>query len=224
MFGRSTRSIPSTGWRRQRAPSQGWKTFLRYQAEGITSIDLFVVRTISFKLLYGLVILRHARRRPVTVSVTTSPTAERIAGQVTEAFPWDEALGHLIRDRDGVFGPAYPRRIRAMRIRDHPTAPRSPWQNGHVERLNGSIRRECLDHVILFGEAHLPPSPEGLRFVLQRVPDPSIIGQGRGTSGVSTGPLHRGTTRPGRLAPSIRPSLSFEQAQPGLGRNRGQFP
>jgi hypothetical protein len=86
VFGRSTRSIPSTGWRRQRAPSQGWKTFLRYQAEGITSIDLFVVRTISFKLLYGLVILRHARRRTVTVSVTTSPTAERIAGQVTEAL------------------------------------------------------------------------------------------------------------------------------------------
>jgi transposase InsO family protein len=114
-----------------------------------------VVRTISFKLLYGLVILRHTRRRPVTVSVTTSPTAERIAGQVTEAFPWDEALGHLIRDRDGAFGPAYTRRIRAMRIRDHPTAPRSPWQNGHVERLIGSIRRECLDHVIVFGEAHL---------------------------------------------------------------------
>jgi len=141
--------------RRQGSPSQGWKTFLRNHAAGIASIDLFVVRTISFKLLYGLVILRHARRRFVSINVTNNPTAEWIAGQVTDAFPWDEAPRHLIRDRDGAFGPAYTRRIRAMRIRDHPTAPRSPWQNGHVERLIGSIRRESLDHPIVFGEAHL---------------------------------------------------------------------
>ena len=136
-------------------PSQGWKTFLRNHAAGIASIDLFVVHTISFRLLYGLVILRHSRRRLVTISVTSNPTAEWIAGQVTDAFPWDEAPSHLIRDRDAAFGSAYTRRIRAMGIRDHPTAPRSPWQNGHVERLIGSIRRECLDHVVVFGEAHL---------------------------------------------------------------------
>ena len=141
--------------RRLGPPSQGWKTFLRNHADGIASLDLFVVRTISFKLLYGLVILRHARRRLVSISVTSNPTAEWIAGQVTDAFPWDEAPRHLIRDRDGAFGPAYTRRIRAMRIRDHPTAARSPWQNGHVERLIGSIRRESLDHLIVFGEAHL---------------------------------------------------------------------
>ena len=141
--------------RRQGPPSQGWKTFLRNHAAGIASIDLFVVRTISFKLLYGLVILRHARRRLVSVSVTNNPTAEWIAGQVIDAFPWDEAPRHLIRDRDGAFGPAYTRRIRAMGIRDRPTAPRSPWQNGHVERLIGSIRRESLDHLVVFGEAHL---------------------------------------------------------------------
>ena len=87
------------------------------------------------------------------ISVTTNPTAEWIAGQVTDAFPWDEAPSHLIRDRDGAFGPAYTHRIRAMEIRDHPTAPRSPWQNGHVERLIGSIRRECLDHLVVFDEA-----------------------------------------------------------------------
>jgi transposase InsO family protein len=91
----------------------------------------------------------------VSISVTSNPTAEWIAGQVTDAFPWDEAPRHLIRDRDGAFGPSYTRRIRAMEIRDHPTAPRSPWQNGHVERLIGSIRRESLDHLIVFGEAHL---------------------------------------------------------------------
>jgi len=87
--------------------------------------------------------------------VTANPTDQGIAGQVTDAFPWDEAPRHLLRDRDGAFGPAYTRRIRAMRIRDHPTAPRSPWQNGHVERLIGSIRREALDHLIVFDEAHL---------------------------------------------------------------------
>jgi len=141
--------------RRRRPPSQGWKTFLRNHAAGIASLDLFVVRTISFKLLYGLVILRHARRRLVAISVTTNPTAEWIAGQVTDAFPWDEAPSHLIRDRDEAFGASYTHRIRAMRIRDHPTAVRSPWQNGHVERLIGSIRRESLDHLVVFDEAQL---------------------------------------------------------------------
>jgi transposase InsO family protein len=141
--------------RRRRSPSQGWKTFLRNHAAGIASLDLFVVRTISFKLLYGLVILRHTRRQLVTIAVTATPTAQWIAGQVTDAFPWDEGPRYLMRDRDGAFGAVYTRRIRAMGIRDHPTAPRSPWQNGHVERLIGSIRRESLDHLVVFGEAHL---------------------------------------------------------------------
>ena len=95
------------------------------------------------------------RKREVRISVTNNPTAEWIGGQVTDAFPWEKAPRHLIRDRDGAFGPAYTRRIHAMGIRDHPIAPRSPWQNGHVERLIGSIRRESLDHLIVFGEAHL---------------------------------------------------------------------
>jgi transposase InsO family protein len=141
--------------KRQGPPSQGWKTFLRNHTAGIASLDLFVVRTISFKLLYGLVILRHARRRLVRINVTSNPTAEWIAGQLTDAFPWDEAPRHLIRDRDGAFGPVYTCRIRAMEIRDHPTAPHSPWQNGHVDCLIGSIRRESLDHLIVFGEGHL---------------------------------------------------------------------
>ena len=141
--------------RSRRPPSQSWKTFLRNHAAGIASIDLFVVPTAFFKLLYGLVILGHERRRLIGFGVTAHPTAEWIARQVTDAFPWDEAPRYLIRDRDGAFGPAYTRRVRAMGIRDRPTAPRSPWQNGHAERLIGSIRRDCLDHVIVFGEAHL---------------------------------------------------------------------
>ena len=99
------------------------------------------------------------RRRLVSISVTNNPTAEWIAAQVTDAFPWDEAPRHLIRDRDGAFGPAYTRRIRAMEIRDHPTAPRSPWQNGPIERLIGPIRHESLDHLIVFGEAHCTVFP-----------------------------------------------------------------
>src|SRR5208283_2584811 len=107
--------------RTRRPRSQGWKTFLRNLAAGIASIDLFVVRTISFKLLYGLVILHHARRRLARIAVTTNPTAEWIAGQVTEAFPWSEVPRHLIRDRDRAFGSPYTRRVHAMGIRDHPT-------------------------------------------------------------------------------------------------------
>ena len=141
--------------RRRRPPSQGWRTFLLNHADGIASIDLFVVPTISFKLLYGLLILRHDRRRILWIGVTRSPTAEWIARQVSEACGWEPVPDYLVRDRDRVYGEAFTRRIRAMGIRDRPTAPRSPWQNGYAERLIGSIRRECLDHVIVLGERHL---------------------------------------------------------------------
>jgi transposase InsO family protein len=121
----------------------------------ITAIDLFVVRTIGFNLLYGLAIIHLERRRLVWTNVTANPTSEWIARQITEAFPWDQAPSYLIRDRDSSYGVVVRKRIRAMGIRDRPTAPRSPWQNGYIERLIGSIRRECLDHVLVMGEAHL---------------------------------------------------------------------
>src|SRR4051812_39563264 len=124
-------------------------------ADGIASIDLFVVPTISFKLLYCLLILRHDRRRILLLAVTTSPTAKWIARQVSEACGWEPVPDYLVRDGDRVYGEAFTRRIRAMGIRDRPTAPRSPWQNGYAERLIGSIRRECLDHVLVVGERHL---------------------------------------------------------------------
>src|SRR5260370_26611449 len=141
--------------RRRGPPSQGWKTFVRNHAPDIAAIDLFVVRTIGFKLLYGLAITHLERRRLVWTNVTTNPTTEWIARQITEAFPWDEAPQYLVRDRDASYGHAVIRRLAAMGIRDRPTAPRSPWQNGHIERLIGSIRRECLDHVVVLREAHL---------------------------------------------------------------------
>ena len=136
--------------------------------------SLFVVRTISFKLRYGLVILRHACRRLVSVSVTNNPTSEWIASQVTDAFPWDEGPRHLIRDRDGAFGPTYTRRIRAMRIRDHPTAPSSPWQNDHVERLIDPARISRSPDRVRRGPP--APPPQDLLFVRQRDPDTSVIG------------------------------------------------
>ena len=136
-------------------PSQGWHTFLCNHASDIAAMDLFVVPTIGFDLLYAFVIVRLDRRDLVWINVTTNPTAEWIARQLTEAFPWDEAPRHLIRDRDRIYGAIVKCRLRTMGIRDKPTAPASPWQNGFAERLIGSIRRECVDHFIVLGEAHL---------------------------------------------------------------------
>ena len=141
--------------KRRRPGGQGWRTFLRNHTPEIAAMDLFVVPTIGFELLYAFVIVRLDRRHLVWINVTTNPTAEWVARQITEAFPWNEAPRYLIRDRDGIYGAIVTRRLRAMGIRDKPIAPGSPWQNGYAERLIGSIRRECLDHVIVLGEAHL---------------------------------------------------------------------
>jgi transposase InsO family protein len=137
------------------APSQGWSTFLRNHAPDIAAMDLFVVPTIGFDLLYAFVIVRLDRRDLVWFNVTANPTAEWIARQITEAFPWNETPRYLIRDRDRVYGAATTRRLRAMGIRDKPIAAGSPWQNGFAERLIGSIRRECTDHIVALGEGHL---------------------------------------------------------------------
>jgi len=141
--------------KRRQPPSQGWKTFLRNHADGIAAMDMFVVPTISFRLLYGLLILRHDRREILWLGVTAHPTAEWIANQLAEAYGWERTPRFLIRDRDGAYGEVFLRRLRSMGIRDRPTSPRSPWQNGHVERLIGSIRRECVDHIIVARERHL---------------------------------------------------------------------
>jgi transposase InsO family protein len=121
----------------------------------IVAMDFFVVPTTGFDLLYAFVIIRLDRRDLVWINVTAHPTAEWVARQITEAFPWNEAPGYMIRDRDRIYGAVVTRRLRAMGIRDKPTAPASPWQNSLVERLIESIRRECVDHTIVLGEAHL---------------------------------------------------------------------
>jgi transposase InsO family protein len=141
--------------RRTRPPSQGWKTFLHNHADGIAAMDLFVVPTISFRLLYGLLIMAHGRRQILWFGVTAHPNAEWIANQITTACGWEQAPCYLIRDRDRAYGEIVVRRLRSIGIRDRPTSPRSPWQNGYAERLIGSIRRECVDHIIVLGERHL---------------------------------------------------------------------
>ena len=135
--------------------SQGWHNFLRNHTPDIAAMDLFVVPTLAFNLLYAFVIVRLGRRDLVWINVSTNPTAEWIARQLTEGFPWSATPRYLIRDRDRIYGSIVARRMRAMGIRDKPTAPASPWQNGCAERLIGSIRRECVDHFIVLGEAHL---------------------------------------------------------------------
>jgi transposase InsO family protein len=140
---------------RRHPPSQGWLTFLRNHADGIAAVGLFVVPTIGFRLLFGLVVLNHDRRRIVHIAAAYHPTADWIARQIVEAFPWDSAPQYLLRDRDCAYGKVFRKRLLAMGIRDRPVAPRSPWQNGYVERVIGSIRRDLLDHVIVMGEAHL---------------------------------------------------------------------
>jgi putative transposase len=141
--------------RGRRRPSPTWRSFLRNQAEGIAAIDMFVVASASFRLLFVMVILLHERRKIVRFDVAEHPTAAWLAQQVTEAFPWDTAPRYLLRDRDASYGAEFCKRIEAMGISEVVTAARSPWQNAYVERLIGSIRRECLDHVIVRNERHL---------------------------------------------------------------------
>jgi transposase InsO family protein len=141
--------------KRRGPPSQGWRTFLCNHAPDIAAMDLFVVPTIGFDLLYAFVIVRLDRRDLVWINITATPTAEWVARQITEAFPWNEVPRYMIRDRDRIYGNVVTRRLRAMGIRDRPITPASPWQNAFAERLIGSIRRECVDHVIVLGEAHL---------------------------------------------------------------------
>ena len=141
--------------RRRNPPSQSWKTFLRNNGEAIAAVDMCVVPTVNFELLFAFLVLGHGRRHLLWFEVTRYPTAEWLARQITEAFPWASAPTYLVRDNDRAYGLVFQRRVRAMGIRDRPISPSSPWQNGIAERLIGTLRRECLDQMLIFGEAHL---------------------------------------------------------------------
>ena len=172
---------------RRGPPSQGWKTFLRNHADGIAALDLFVVPTMSLRLLYGLLILRHDRREIVWLGVAWHPTAEWIARQLTEALGWEVAPRNLLRDRDQVYGNVFTRRVRAMGIRHRPIAARSPWQNGYCERAIGSIRRDCLGQVVVIGERPSAPFASMLCRLLQSKPNTPVLGQGYPSTETDTG-------------------------------------
>jgi putative transposase len=141
--------------RSRRPSSPTWKAFPNNHAADLVSIDFFIVPTIQFKLLFVLVVLAHCRRRVIHFNVTGNPTAQWTSQQIVEAFPWDSAPKYLLRDRDTIYGSAFQRRVQSMGIVQVMSAPRSPWQNPFVERLIGTLRRDCLDHVIVLNERHL---------------------------------------------------------------------
>jgi len=141
--------------KKHKPPSPTWRSFLSNHASQITAIDFFTVYTITFKVLYCFVVLSHDRRRIIHFNVTPNPTAEWTAQQIIEAFPYDTAPRFLLHDRDSIYGNVFRRRVKGMGIEEVTTAYRCPWQNPYCERVIGSIRRDCLDHIIIFGEAHL---------------------------------------------------------------------
>ena len=141
--------------RQRKPPSQPWRTFLENHFQQLVTTDFMVVPTVSFRLLFVFVVLGHHRRRAIHFNVTAHPTAEWTAQQIAEAFPWDSAPGYLLHDRDCIYGASFHQRVGEMGIREVLTAPRFPWQNPYAERFIGSLRRECLDHIIVINESSL---------------------------------------------------------------------
>ena len=141
--------------RHRNPPSQSWKTFLDNHVGDLVSIDFFTVPTATFRVLFVFVVLAHERRRVIHFNVTDSPSAKWTAQQILEAFPWGTAPRYLLRDRDGIYGHEFASRVGHMGIKEVKTAPRSPWQNPYAERLIGTLRRDCVDHLIVVGENHL---------------------------------------------------------------------
>ena len=141
--------------RHRKPPSQSWRTFLTNHAKDTVSVDLFTVPTATFRVLFVFLVLTNERRRVVHFNVTDSPSAIWTGQQIVEAFPWDTAPKYLIRDRDGTYGHKFVRRVESMGVKQVRISARSRWQNPYVERVVGSIRRECVDRTIIFNERHL---------------------------------------------------------------------
>jgi putative transposase len=151
----SERTVSRLMPKKDRKPSQTWKTFLHNHVGQLVAVDFFTVATIQLRVLYVFVVLAHDRRRVLHFNVTEHPTAVWTAQQVVEAFPEDSAPRYVVRDRDGIYGHSFTARVEGMGIEQVRIAARSPWQNCYVERLIGSIRRECLNHVIVINDWHL---------------------------------------------------------------------
>ena len=168
------------------------RTFLRNHAEAIAAIDVCVVPTLTFDLLFVFLVLGHGRRWLLWFEVTRHPTAEWLARQITEAFPWTSAPAYLVRDNDRAYGHVFTSRVRAMGIRDRPISPGSPWQNGCAERLIGTLRRECLDQILIFGEAHLRRVLSAYAAYYNQARTHLALGK--------DAPLHRAVQRSGAIA------------------------
>ena len=214
--------------RHPRPPSQTWRTFLTNHASQIMAADLFVVPTVTFRLLFVLVILAHDRRRIVHVAVTEHPTAAWTAQQLRNAFPENEAPRYLLHDRDSVFADVATT-IAGMNIQAVRTAPRSPWQNAYVERVIGSIRRECLDHVIVVNAAGLHRVLTD--YVAYYMRSRTHLALGKDTPitrpvTAAVGRTHRRHARSRRSAPPLRPHRRIavarrrSQLQPGPNHPR----
>jgi transposase InsO family protein len=141
--------------RLRRPPSPSWRTFLQQHMRDTVAIDFFTVPTVQLRVLFVLIVLSHDRRKIVHFNVTEHPTAEWTSQQLVEAFPWEPPPKYLLRDRDAIYGSHFRKRVRSLGMKECPIAPRSPWQNPYVERVIGSIRRECLDHIVVLNERHL---------------------------------------------------------------------
>jgi transposase InsO family protein len=206
---------------RRGPPSQSWRTFLRNHADAIAAIDLCVVPTLTFERLFAFLVVGHGRRQLLWFAVTRNPSAEWLAQQMAEAFPWNTAPTYLVRDNDRAYGQAFQRRIRAMGIRDRPTSARSPWQNPYAERLVGTLRRECLDHVLIVSERHLRRMLASYSFVLlQRVAD--ALGVGEGCTVTASHPEMRSDHHHAnsfQTAPSLCADMIFGKDSPAQ-RNR----
>jgi transposase InsO family protein len=154
--------------RPRRPPSPAWRTFLKTHVTELVALDFFTVPTVNFKVLFVLIVLAHERRRVLHFNVTEHPTAPWTAQQLVEAFPWETAPKYLLRDRDATYGDWFQRRIKSLGVEQVLTAPRSPWQNAYAERMIGSIRRECLDHVIVLNAEHLRRTLAGYFYYYHR--------------------------------------------------------
>jgi transposase InsO family protein len=204
--------------RHRKPPSQTWRTFLDNHVKSLVSIDFFTVPTIRFQVLYVFLVVAHDRRRVVHFNVTAHPTAEWTAQQLREAFPFDRVARYLLRDRDKIFGDTFRDQVKDMKIEEVLSPPRSPWQRAYVERVIGSIRRECLDHVIVFGEAPWRRTLSSyFSYYHQTRPHP-FGGEGRAGASADpgSGPGTSGSSAPSwRTAPPLRTTRCLkDSAQP----------
>jgi putative transposase len=190
----------------RKPPSQTWRTFLENHAKQLVSIDFFTVPTIHFQVLYVFLVLAHDRRRILHFNVTAHPTAEWTGQQLREAFPFDQLPRYLLRDRDSIFGDDFREQVQDMGIREILSAPRSPWQRAYVERVIGSIRRECLDHVIAFHENSLRRTLKFLFRLLSPIENTSFVGE-RLTGATSDSAAGRGVHRGGAAGRWVAPPL-----------------